>query len=104
MTRHLVIAMVALAAACAPQRKVDAPLPAVDATRISHVRHAQVACESCHRGAARPGSDDHRPCDNAACHRADFVGAPTPLCQVCHTEVTAAPLRAPLRPYPVDDA
>ncbi|HEY0484188.1 MAG TPA: hypothetical protein VGD37_42000 [Kofleriaceae bacterium] len=104
MRTHLVIAVVALAAACTPPRGIDAPLPAVDDTRISHPRHAQVACESCHRGAARPGSDDHRPCDDGACHRKDFTGEPTRLCEVCHAKITARPLTAPLRPYPVEDA
>ena len=98
------IAVVALVAACTPPRQVEAPPPARDATRISHPRHAQVACEACHRGAARPGSDDHRPCDGGACHRADFHGAPTRLCEVCHTQITARPLVAPLKPYPVEDA
>jgi len=104
MTRHLVIAVVALAAACTPQRNADAPLPAADPTRISHARHAQIACVECHRGAARPGSDDHRPCDDARCHRAAFTGPPGPLCEVCHSRVTVTPVTAPLKPYPVEDA
>src|SRR5512140_599960 len=104
MTTHLVIAVVALAAACTPQRKIDAPLPAVDDTRISHDRHAQIACGECHRGAARPGTDDHQPCDDGACHRKDFTGEPTRLCEVCHKEITTKPLTAPLKPYPVEDA
>jgi hypothetical protein len=104
MTRHLVIALVALAAACTPQRKIDAPLPAADAARISHARHAQVPCDGCHRGAARPGTDDHRPCDDGACHRKDFLGEPGRLCEVCHLAITARPLAAPLKPYPIEDA
>jgi hypothetical protein len=102
--RHLVIVVAVLAAACTPPRRLDAPLPAADPTRLSHPRHAQVGCEACHRGNRRPGSDDHKPCDDGKCHRADFLGAPTRLCNVCHTEVTAQPPRAPLRPYPIDDA
>jgi hypothetical protein len=104
MTRHLVIAVVALAVACTPQRRASAPLPAVDEARISHDRHAQIACGECHRGTARPGADDHRPCDDGACHRKDFTGEPTRLCKVCHTAITAKPLTAPLKAYPVDDA
>jgi len=104
MTKHLVIAMVALAAACTPQRGVDAPLPAVDGSRLSHDRHAQLPCGDCHRGGARPGADDHRPCDDGACHRKDFTGEPTRLCEVCHQAITAKPLVAPLKPYPVEDA
>jgi hypothetical protein len=104
MTRHLVIAMVALAAACTPQRGTDAPLPARDPTRISHEAHARIACGDCHRAGRRPGADDHRPCDDDRCHRADFTGAPTRLCEVCHAQIIARPLAAPLKPYPIDDA
>lgn len=104
MTRHLVIAMVALAAACTPQRRIDAPLPATDSSRISHDRHAQVPCVECHRGATRPGTDEHRPCDEGACHRKDFTGEPTRLCEVCHTAITTKPLAAPLKSYPIQDA
>lgn len=104
MTRHLGIAMVALAAACTPQRRIDAPLPAADSTRLPHARHAQVPCGECHRGTTRPGTDDHRPCDEGACHRKDFTGEPTRLCEVCHAAITTKPLTAPLKPYPVEDA
>jgi len=104
MTTHLLIAMVALVAACTPQRTASAPLPALDEARISHARHAQTPCGECHRGATRPGTEDHRPCDNEACHRKDFVGEPTRLCEVCHAQITARPLAAPLKPYPVEDA
>src|SRR3954464_6849931 len=104
MTRHLVIAMVAIAAACTPQRQASAPVPAVDASRISHVQHAQIGCGDCHRGAARPGTDDHRPCDDGNCHRKDFTGEPTRLCEVCHKAITTKPLAAPLKRYPVEDA
>ncbi|HEX4419969.1 MAG TPA: cytochrome c3 family protein [Kofleriaceae bacterium] len=104
MTRRLLILLVVLAAACSAQRKLDVPLPPVDDTRLSHPAHAQLACGDCHRGAARPGADDHRPCDDEQCHRKDFTGEPTRLCQVCHTEITAKPLTAPLKPYPIADA
>ncbi|HEY0194230.1 MAG TPA: hypothetical protein VGC42_24110 [Kofleriaceae bacterium] len=99
----MLILLVAVVAACAPPRTLDAPQPPADPTRLSHARHAQIACADCHRGAARPGADDHAPCDDGKCHRTDFTGAPTPLCQVCHTQITAGPLVAPLRRYPVDD-
>ncbi len=104
MIKHLGIAVVALVLACTPQRKADAPPPAQDATRISHDRHAQIACVECHRGAARPGSDDHRPCDDDQCHRAAFTAEPGRLCEVCHTVIAVQPVRAPLKPYPVEDA
>jgi hypothetical protein len=103
-TRSVMIVAVVLAAGCAPQRKIDAPLPPTDDTRISHVRHAEVGCAECHRGAARPGAEDHGPCDDGKCHRKEFVAEPGRLCQVCHTKVTAGPLTAPLKKYPVEDA
>jgi len=106
MTKHLVIAIAigALVAACTAQRTTSAPLPAYDDARISHAQHARIPCASCHRGTARPGTQDHQPCDDAACHRKDFLGEPTRLCEVCHTPITARPLSAPLKPYPVEDA
>lgn len=100
----IAVAVIALAAACTPARRIDAPAPPVDRSRLSHPQHAQVSCGDCHRGTARPGSDDHRPCDDARCHRADFTGQPTPLCEVCHTKIAVSPLTAPLRPYPIQDA
>jgi hypothetical protein len=102
LTTHLAIGVLALAA-CTSQRKVDVPLPAVDDSRISHPAHAQIACSECHRGAERPGSDDHRPCDNAECHRSEFTAKPGRLCEVCHARITELPVAAPLRPYPVQD-
>jgi hypothetical protein len=87
---------------CAPPRVIEPPTPPVDHSRLSHVQHTQVACIDCHRMGTRPGSQDHAPCDT--CHRAAFLAAPGPLCQVCHTQVTAKPVAAPLKPYPVEDA
>jgi hypothetical protein len=103
MQTHLVIAVVALLAACTPPRGTDAPLPPVDPTRLSHEHHAQLPCGGCHRTSARPGKDDHRPCDDGACHRKAFLGRPTLFCQVCHTKVTNQPLSAPLKAYPSED-
>ncbi len=90
--------------ACAPQRRTEAPDPATDPTRLSHEHHAQLSCVACHRSAERPGAADHRPCDDGACHRAEFLRVPTKFCQVCHIWVTTQPLAAPLKPYPIEDA
>ena len=49
----------------------------------------------------RPGAHDHAPCDT--CHRAAFLGKPTPLCDVCHLQITVEPLAAPTKPYPPED-
>jgi hypothetical protein len=87
---------------CAPPRAAEAPEPATDPTRLSHAQHAAITCTDCHQMGTRPGSRDHAPCDT--CHRAAFLSAPGPLCEVCHTKVTTGPLTAPLKPYPADDA
>jgi Cytochrome c7 and related cytochrome c len=87
--------------ACSAPRVAEAPLPPIDPTRLSHTIHARIACTSCHTMGKRPGAEDHKPCDD--CHRKAFVSAPGELCKVCHTDVTAGPLSAPLKPYPIED-
>lgn len=104
MRARVLIAWIVLIAACSPRRDLDAPVPPLDPTRLSHEHHAQIPCGGCHRTDARPGTDDHKPCDDGACHRKEFLGTPGQFCQVCHTKVTPAPLLAPLKPYPVEDA
>jgi hypothetical protein len=98
------LALLALAAACSSPPVVSAPAPALDPTRMSHAKHAAIACVECHRGEARPGTDNHHPCDDERCHRREFLAAPGPLCKSCHTQITTQPLAAPLRPFPADDA
>jgi hypothetical protein len=100
----LIVLVIALAIGCTPTRGADVPAAALDPTRLSHVLHAQIACRDCHRSDTRPGSDDHKPCDDGKCHRKDFLAPPGKLCDVCHTKITTNPLDAPLRPYPIDDA
>lgn len=101
--QHWIIATILLVA-CNSKRRPDDPLPPVDPTRLSHARHAQIPCDVCHRpGDRRPGEDEHRPCDDGACHRKEFLAKPGQLCLVCHVSVTSPPLAAPLRPYPSDD-
>ena len=109
MIRLLVI--VTMLAACTPPRAADAPAPPVDPTRLQHESHARIPCGNCHRASpsapseiARPGKDDHKPCDNPACHEAEFLKAPGKLCETCHSKVETQPLRAPLKDYPVADA
>jgi hypothetical protein len=99
----LVIAIVAFCA-CTPQRATELSMPPIDPTRMSHDHHAQIPCESCHRGSGeRVGKNDHQPCDNPACHRKEFLTTPGLFCQVCHERVTARPLAAPLKKYPIDN-
>ena len=103
MIRRLLIGVL-LVIACTPARRAEVPLPPQDPTRMSHARHKQLSCGSCHRGTTRPGKDDHKPCDDGACHKKEFLGTPGLFCQVCHEKVTTLPLAAPLKDYPSTDA
>lgn len=105
LVQVFVAAFVLAMCGCSQQRAAEQALPAVDPTRINHAQHEMVACNSCHK-AARPGADQHKPCDDGKCHEKDFLGKPTPLCQVCHSKVetTDAGLLSELKPYPVEDA
>ena len=104
MGKLVTLLLVGLAIACSPPRPADAPVAPIDPTRLSHAHHAQIPCIGCHRGEARPGSDDHRPCDDNACHHKDFLAKPGLFCRVCHQPIEASPVVAKLRPYPSDDA
>jgi hypothetical protein len=104
MRQLLIIATVLLVAGCTPERRADVPLPPIDPTRISHAQHAQLPCDKCHRSSdKRPGADDHKPCDDGACHRKEFLAPPGLLCKVCHESVTAPPLEVKMRKYPAED-
>ncbi len=107
MRTQLVIVIAALivacSSACSSGRRTEQPLPPLDPTRLSHERHAQLPCDKCHTSGERPGADDHRPCDDGACHRPEFLGPPGLFCRVCHGAVTTNPVAAPLRAYPSDD-
>ena len=92
---------VAFVIGCSPARTLETPAPPLDKSRLSHSQHAQIRCESCHRMGERPGQSDHEPCDE--CHKEAFLTTPGPMCQVCHVDVTANPLTAPLKPYPIED-
>lgn len=85
------------------------PAPVVVETgRFPHAAHMDLTCTGCHDTnavlagrEARPGARDHAPCDDERCHRAAFLTAPGPLCEVCHAEVAPAqPGASPLVPYP----
>jgi hypothetical protein len=96
------VAIVLAVGACTPQRTAELPAPPMDKARLSHDQHAQLACAECHgSGTTRPGSRDHAPCDG--CHRAAFLGAPGPMCDVCHEPIKTAPLVAQLKPFPSED-
>jgi len=104
MRAQLLIIATLLVVACNGKQRADEPLPPIDPTRLSHARHAQLPCDKCHRTTeVRPGADEHKPCDDGACHRKEFLSPPGALCKVCHESVTSTPLHAPLRNYPSDD-
>ena len=75
MIRQLLVVVALIVAACTPQRKREVPAPPTDPTRLDHAQHAHVACGNCHRD-KRPGLDDHKPCDDAVCHKREFGQAP----------------------------
>jgi hypothetical protein len=101
---RLLIVVGILMVACNPPRRADVPAPAVDPTRMRHEQHVQVACNNCHRTSiVRPGADDHKPCDDPACHKKEFLGTPSRFCESCHEKVTTSPLAAPLKDYPIED-
>ncbi|HWM85362.1 MAG TPA: hypothetical protein VNO33_05975, partial [Kofleriaceae bacterium] len=90
-----------------------APVPSdSERGRFPHQRHRAVACTECHRvedvlagRAARPGADDHAPCDRARCHQAEFLASPGALCTVCHSrvapgETSSSPNATQPAPYP----
>jgi hypothetical protein len=105
MIRLLIVVGIVLAG-CTPPRRADTPAPAVDPTRLDHEQHRvlQIPCGNCHRSpTARPGADDHKPCDDGACHKKEFLAAPGKFCQTCHQTVSTQPLEAPLKDYPIED-
>jgi hypothetical protein len=102
--RQLFIIAVILAA-CSSPRRPDEPLPPIDPTRLSHAQHGALPCDKCHRpNEVRPGVDDHKPCDDPACHRKDFLATPGKLCLVCHESIKPPPnFEAKLKKYPRQD-
>jgi hypothetical protein len=103
----LVAIAMAPAAACRTRRPTGFTEAVVDEPdRFPHASHAAPAlglgCRDCHGadGDARPGADDHAPCDR--CHATEFQTTPGPLCRVCHTEpVDVTGAEKTLRPFPL---
>ncbi|HUS69090.1 MAG TPA: hypothetical protein VMZ28_31350 [Kofleriaceae bacterium] len=107
-TRALLIACV-LAGACRGRGGPSQPA-AVDTEtgRFPHARHAKVACVECHPASevlagrpARPGTEDHAPCDRGECHQAEFMARPGRLCRVCHAQADpTVGAKVEVVPYP----
>jgi len=109
--RLVVLAAIAIAAggvgvACRTRRPTVVEVIADEPDRFPHASHAArgLGCRDCHGvdGAARPGADDHAPCDRGACHGPAFQTQPGAICRVCHTTVDVTGGDAGLRPYPLD--
>ncbi len=84
---------IALLAGC-HGRGAGAPVQPPETGRFPHAVHTETACTDCHPidrvlagVAARPGTDDHAPCDRARCHQQAFEGPPGRLCEICHDRV-----------------
>lgn len=118
----IALALAAAFVACGPSRSTTTPaagapsvVPVVDTDRFPHDKHTSsvrnvegraLGCADCHDAdavregrVARPGTDQHAPCDD--CHKAEFGKPPGPLCKVCHASVD--PFRkgaSPLQAYP----
>ena len=89
-----VVWTIAAGAACRQSAPATPQTTESDNARFPHASHGEIRCVECHPVAdvvagrpARPGAADHAPCDREKCHRADFLGPPTPLCSICHDQV-----------------
>ena len=98
-------------AGCRATAERTSPVPSdSERGRFPHVRHRALSCTECHRiddvvagRPARPGAEDHAPCDRERCHRPAFaaIAAPGALCRICHSRVgPAQPGGTRLAPYP----
>lgn len=104
----LALALVALLAGCRSRGDAASPAPLPEAPRFPHASHAELACTECHAKdavlaglPARPGADDHAPCDREQCHQDAFLRPPGPLCQLCHERVEPGlPGGTTAAPYP----
>lgn len=104
-----VVCLVALVAGCRSDRGGTFPVVVeTDKGRFPHAKHVTTPCVDCHAmdavvagKPARPGANDHAPCDRAQCHREAFLKAPGDLCKMCHATIAVAWRGATtLAPYP----
>jgi hypothetical protein len=93
-----VVACVLGATACASRRGETAAAAPPGVARFPHEAepHATLPCSACHPTEkvlagqpARPGTNDHAPCDDGTCHQALFLEEPGPFCRLCHADVVA---------------
>lgn len=69
-------------------------LAETDEGRFPHEKHKSTRCVDCHAldsvlggKLARPGANNHAPCDRNQCHRQKFLQAPGTFCAMCHDKV-----------------
>jgi hypothetical protein len=79
-----------------------------DHERIRGFKNRGLQCTDCHPAEAvlkgdyaRPGLNEHSPCDEGQCHADEFYKPPGAFCQNCHTEVNPRQKGATkMQPYP----
>ena len=88
----LPLLLILILASCRPPPDRAPSLPQdSERGRFPHPLHHSLPCTDCHPQPdvlfgrpARPGTNDHAPCDRNQCHQAAFLSSPTPLCNICH--------------------
>lgn len=101
------LAIGVLAAFACRGNSTEQPTPPSIEGRFPHSVHKERPCVDCHRAAdvlasrpARPGANDHAPCDESGCHREQFANVSSPLCKICHDRVDPAGENTTPAPYP----
>jgi cytochrome c7-like protein len=68
----------------------------------SSQKHASLSCTSCHTrsgdNSATPAFPGHKAC--TGCHLGQFVSAGSPMCSICHTDVSSK--NPPMKAFPVN--
>lgn len=87
---------------CGSQPSVVGQEPSGDFSKFLHTsaNHARMPCLLCHRREGNsprpklPGGSAHAPC--AGCHAQQFANTESPICTICHTDVSSGALK----PFP----
>lgn len=84
----------------ASQQSQSQPPEGLDYSKFLHNsrNHARLPCLLCHRRESNsprpqlPGRSDHAPC--TGCHAQQFANSDSPICTICHTDVTSGALKS----------
>lgn len=87
---------------CGARQRALGQEPIGDFSKFLHssANHARMPCLLCHRRENNsprpklPGTSEHTPC--AGCHAQQFANKESPICTICHTDVSAGALK----PFP----